>query len=94
MTREERHRLDEEHVRNPQEGDFWHEMFSPYFLVVAVGDKGVLVVHKTVPVGRDHYRFDENELRYMTRQELRDKVTYPSMRDKFVADVIPRRRLV
>jgi hypothetical protein len=69
----------------PQEGDFWHEMFCPYFIVVAVDEKGILVLHKTIPVGATHYRFDENHVKYMTREELMNAVTYKTMRDKFVA---------
>ena len=79
--------LNLKHIINPQEGDFWHEMFCPYFYIVAVDIKGVLALYKTIPVGSDHYRFDENEIKYMTKEELKNSVTYEAMRDKFVANV-------
>ena len=62
----------------------------PYFLIVAVDEKGVLVLHKTIEIDNDHYRFDDKQIKYMTRQELRDAVTYTTMRDKFVAQVRPK----
>lgn len=83
--------LNEARVKHPQEGDLWHEMFCPYFLVVAVDDRGVFVLYKTISLDSKSYMFDKSCIKYMKLQELRDAVTYPTMRDKFVANVSSRK---
>ena len=81
--------LNKEHIENPQIGDFWHEMFSPYFVVAEITNNGVIVYDKTLPDGPNHYVFDETKQKIMNKEEMRNKVTYSTMRDSFVADVRP-----
>jgi hypothetical protein len=83
--------LNKEHALRPQEGDFWHERFMPYFIVVEVDEPGVWVLDKTIDVDDSHYRFDEKQRAYMTLEQLWDAVTYSTMRDKFCARVRPRK---
>jgi hypothetical protein len=90
MTHEEQEQLNREHAKNPQVGDFWHEIFSPYFLVVEITKYGIIVLDKTRPVDKDHYIFDETKPRVMTLDDLYKMVTYETMRDKFVADCRPK----
>ena len=72
-------------IADPQPGDYWHEMFSPYFVVIErEGDK-VLICDKRKTMG-DGWTFDLTACRYMTIAELRHEVTYGTMPDKFVAD--------
>lgn len=80
-------KLNEEHVKNPQIGDFWHEMFSPYFLVVGVVETGVIVLDETISISKSHYKFDETKPKFISLESLKERVTYPTMRDKFVANV-------
>lgn len=44
---------DEDHFRNPQPGDFWHEMYTPHFMVLGVVEDGVVLCDKTLPVYED-----------------------------------------
>lgn len=91
---EERQLLNKKHIEDPQPGDFWHEMFSPYHVVLAVADNHVIICEKTKPTDAHHYTFDLSETKTISHQEHRDLVTYKSMRDKFVADVVPNSKLM
>ena len=94
MTYEERQEQNKQHTDNPQVGDFWHEMFSPYHVVLAVTDTHVIICDKTVPAGSNHYTFDLTETKTVTLEEHKNIVTYSTMRDKFVADVVPKSRMM
>ena len=95
MTRyEERQVLNQKHIENPQPGDFWHEMFAPYHVVLAVTDSHVIICDKKVSVDSHHYTFDMSETKTISHLEHRDLVTYKTMRDKFVADVVPNSKLM
>lgn len=41
---------DEDHFLRPIPGDFWHDMFSPVLIVLAVEDEGVAICDKTKAV--------------------------------------------
>jgi hypothetical protein len=90
----ERHKKNQKHVDHPMVGDFWHEMFSPYHIVLAVTDTHVIICEKTKPVNPNGYTFDLTETRTVTHLEHRDIVTYSTMRDKFVADVVPNCKMM
>jgi hypothetical protein len=90
----ERHKKNQKHVDQPMVGDFWHEMFSPYHIVLAVTDTHVIICEKTKSVGSTGYTFDLTETRTVTHLEHRDIVTYSTMRDKFVADVVPNCKMM
>lgn len=42
--------MDEQHFVSPEPGDFWHEMYSPVFIVLAVEDGSVTICEKTKAV--------------------------------------------
>lgn len=50
LRHELRERSDEEHFLRPVPGDFWHEMYSPVLIVLAVEDDFVTVCEKTKAV--------------------------------------------
>jgi hypothetical protein len=81
-----RNQRNEVRISNPQPGDYWHEMFCPYFVVIRVDGDGILVCDKKLDVDADHWSWDLSKCRYMTKDELRKRVTCRSMPDKFVAD--------
>lgn len=90
MTRmEEIEALNKKHLENPQEGDVWREMHVPYFKVLAVTKFGIVVFEKTYSVDENHYKFDETKPTLLTREEFKDRITYSTMPDKFVANVRP-----
>jgi len=86
----------QKHVDTPEVGDFWHEMFVPYHIVLAVTNTHVIICDKTKPTDDSHYTFDLSETKTITLQEHKDLVTYKSesMRHKFVADVIPNCKMI
>lgn len=91
---EEQQKKNQLHVDQPQVGDLWHEMFSPYHIVLAVTDSHVIICEKTKPTDLSHYTFDLTETKTLTHIEHRDLVTYSSMRNKFVADVVPKCKMM
>lgn len=90
LTRNERNAA---RIANPQPGDYWHEMFCPYFVVVAVDGDCILICDKKVDVDAEHWTFDLTACRYATLAELRRRVTYETMPDSFVADCAPKRHM-
>ena len=75
-----------EAFKNPLPGDYWAEMFSPYFVVLKKTDNNTLIVcDKTKPVGTTHWTWDlekaiEVQMSYMFR------VKYDTI-EGFCADV-------
>lgn len=94
MTRyEEQQVLNLKHIENPQPGDYWHEMFCPYHVVLAVADNHVIICEKNIDM-KDGWTFDLSETRTLSHLEHRNLVTYSTLRDKFVADVVPNSKLM
>lgn len=77
------------HVADPQPGDYWHEMFVPYVVVLAVDGDNLTVCRKRKDVDKDHWTWDLTQTSSMTKQELRELVTYGTI-PGFVADVVPQ----
>ena len=82
--------INELHLRDPKPGDFWHERFCPYHIVLAVTPSGVVIADKTRPDGDSHYTFDLESAREITHEEHAKAVRYSSG-NGFAADVIPVR---
>lgn len=84
----------QEAMINPKPGDFWHEMFCPYFLVVHVKGKDITVLscieesennaRINVP---DGWTFDVSKSFIVNHDWIKDKVTYKTI-GGFVADVL------
>lgn len=89
----ERQERNLKHIENPQPGDYWNEMFCPYHVVLAVTDSSVIICDKKVDMD-DGWTFDLSETKTISHLEHRDLVTYSTMRDKFVADVVPNSKLM
>lgn len=85
----DRELLNRAHVEYPQPGDYWHEMFCPYFVILEVVDDHVVICEKTKQHS-DSWSFDLSECKVISRVELEKQVKYSTM-DKFVADVVPYR---
>ncbi|MCL8306394.1 hypothetical protein [Pseudomonas putida] len=82
--------VNELHLRDPKPGDFWHERFCPYHIVLAVTPAGVVIADKTRPDGDSHYTFDLESAREITHEEHAKAVRYSSG-NGFAADVVPVR---
>jgi len=98
---EERNLNNHKALTNPQPGDYWHEMFCPYFIVVNVeGDKFRVLsclggpnsrdrkdeINAKVD-GRDGWSFDYSKSMLVDREWIRKTVTYSTI-EGFVADVV------
>jgi len=77
---------EDEHARNPQVGDYWHEMYVPVCKVVGVTPEHVLLWTEVIVEG-DGWRWRE-EVKRMTREEFRRWLSYESM-PGYWARVIP-----
>ena len=80
-----------EHLDNPESGDYWHEMFSPVLVVVAVHPYGLVICDKIVDVDDKHWAFDLDHTRLVPHGYLRERFTYETMPDKTWCDVMPRK---
>jgi len=86
----------------PQIGDYWHEMFCPYFVIVnKEGDKFRVLsclggpdsftrkdeLNARIEVDSGHWGFDYSKSMLVDHEWIRRTVTYESI-DGFVADVV------
>jgi len=100
-TRDERNILNQEALDNPQPGDYWHEMFCPYFVVVAVNGPDITVLScmgGPKSYNRQHepnakienkdgsWSFDYDKSMVVDRKWIEKAVKYGSI-DGFIADV-------
>jgi hypothetical protein len=92
----------EEALANPSPGDYWNEMFVPYFLVVDVRGDDITVLscmggpnsynrkdepNAYVDLGNNGWSFDVSKSMVVDRAWLAQAVKYSSI-DGFVADVV------
>ena len=90
----------QEALDNPEPGDYWHERFSPYFVVVSKeGDQYRVLscmggphhylrkdeLNARIEIDRDHWGFDYSKSMLVDREWIKRAVTYGSI-DGFVAD--------
>jgi hypothetical protein len=86
---------------NPQPGDYWHERFCPYFVVVEVKGSKVRVLscmggpdsynrkdepNARLEVDKGHWGFDYSKSMVVDREWIAKAVRYSNI-DGFVADV-------
>lgn len=85
--------LNLEHTLRPEPGDYWHEMFSPQFLVVSADGAFVefLDAKTHVMPFQDGYAWNVEEApTRMTLEQFAERVRYgPSMGTKTWCDVVP-----
>ena len=94
IGRLDQYNLNQAAVENPQVGDYWHEMFSPYFLIVHVNKDKYTILNcmssyspcAKKPVGDTHWTFDVSQSMEVDHAWMADRVKYSSI-DGFVADV-------
>jgi hypothetical protein len=97
--------LNQEALEKPQPGDYWHERFLPYFIVVDVKGTDITVLsclggershdRKHEPNAKievkDGWYFDYSKYMVVDQAWIKKAVTYDSI-DGFVADVIRREK--
>lgn len=81
--------LNQQHVKVPQPGDYWHEMFCPTARVLGATDSHVIVQNIIGMAGKEID--DENpQPKTMTLAAFKKWLSYSSMPDKTYCSVIPR----
>ncbi len=88
-------------LHNPKPGDYWHEMFCPYFVVVDVKGDNITVLsclggpdsynrkdelNAKIDIDKGHWGFDYSKSMVVDRAWIEKAVKYGSI-DGFVADV-------
>lgn len=68
--------INNEHALNPEIGDYWYDHFCPVYYVVDVGRFHIAVLHKTKDVDSNHWTWDIDDIKLMTRHEFNEKVRY------------------
>lgn len=89
-------------LMNPQPGDYWHEMFCPYFIIVNIEGEQYRVLsclggpnsfnrknelNAKINVDNDNWAFDYSKSILVNHSWLEKTVTYGNV-DGFVADVV------
>jgi hypothetical protein len=78
-------------AKNPQAGDFWHEMFTPIVVVVArPNDETVLICRKTTLVGVNHWEWDLTKCECLRVDEFKNYLSYEST-PGYWANVVPKK---
>jgi hypothetical protein len=95
FDKDKQNQLNQDALANPQPGDYWHEMFCPYFLVVHVAGDDITVlsciggsnIKASVDHGDGTWSFDYSKSQVVNRDWISDLVLYKSI-PGFVADVV------
>lgn len=93
MTKRDSFIENTKHLENPRVGDYWHEMFSPYFIVLQDNADDTFVICDSFIHELDYWRFSLFESRTVTHDYLRKTVKYSSL-DGFVADCTSSQKLM
>lgn len=74
-----RDKRDKEHAKNPQPGDYWHEMYVPVCVVLAVAAGVVIYCEKARDVGDDKWTWDLRSRSTKTLEEFDRWLAYGSI---------------
>jgi hypothetical protein len=85
---DERNELNVKHLAYPQPGDYWHEMFCGYLVILKVEADKIYICDVKKDIDSEYWEFDLEKSRIISKQELERDVKYSTI-DGFVADVIP-----
>lgn len=77
--------------KNPLPGDYWNEMFCPYFVILSKTENTLIVCEDTKETDAHHWTWDL-EKAIEVPMEYMNRVKYDSI-DAFVADVSSSRHL-
>ena len=80
----------EDHAKNPRLGDYWHDQFSPAYVVLALEPLHVVVCSRTKDVGDNQWTWDLSKHERMTYPEFEGHLAYQSI-PGYWADCVPSR---
>lgn len=78
------------HLRDPQRGDFWHEMFNPVCVVLEVLPYSLILCRKIRALPPDKWTWDLAQRESMSREAFKKWLSYVSNVPGTWAHVIPR----
>lgn len=92
---EDRQPRNRAHAVNPEVGDYWHEMFSPIRIVLAVNSTWVTICDKTKAVDDNCWEWDLGKARSLLKEDFGNGLFYKSaaLKHKTHCDVVPRRMM-
>lgn len=77
--------INKEAFNDPKPGDFWHEMFCPYFVVLANHGDELIICEYGKPMPGNHWTWDLTKAKAVPKSYM-ECVKYQSI-EGFVADV-------
>lgn len=81
-------KLNNEHFDNPEPGDYWNEMFCPYFVVLeCLPENKFVICHTRQPIDSHTWTWDLSKTQIVSKEYF-NVVKYRSI-PGFVANVIP-----
>lgn len=86
---DEQKKLNQEHFDFPRPGDFWQEMFCPYFIVLGIEDDLFWICDERKEVDNNHWTWDLSKSKLVYKSYF-NRVKYSVSSQGFVADVIVR----
>jgi hypothetical protein len=86
---DEQKQLNQEHFDSPRPGDFWQEMFCPYFIVVGIEDDLFWICDERKSVDEVYWTWDVSKSR-LVKKSYFNCVKYSASSQGFIADVIVR----
>ena len=78
------------HLRDPQPGDYWHEMFSPVCVVLEVLPHCIVLCRKIQALPQDKWTWNLAQRETMSRTEFKKWLSYSHSVPGTWAQVIPR----
>jgi hypothetical protein len=83
--------LNTKHAAEPHPGDYWHEMFCPIRVVLAVTSETVVICEDRKDSGKNHWTWDLTKAKKILRENFGSRLHYESnaMKHKFWCDVEP-----
>lgn len=84
--------LEQKHIDNPQEGDYWHDFFCPILLVVEVlKNNRIKICEDTIdhPTDKNARKFNLKKVKAVPKSYLKQKLSYHTKKGGYWARVIP-----
>ena len=82
--------LNDKHARDPQPGDFWHEMLSPIARVLCTV-RGLVIFQKMTGMGGKEFSDMDPPPTAMSKDDFNRWLRYDTMSGKTWCDVVPNR---
>ncbi len=89
----ERHKQNTKHAKNPQPGDYWHEMLCPILVVLKATKFQVWVCEERKDTSDGYWTWDLIQTKILTRKTFEANLKYDTIDDKHWCSVIPKNQM-